>query len=247
MGIRGWIGQLLGQNEGSGVKPTRADLREHERFESRLLLELPILTLSVPGQGKKSVISVSYGGFGLALKDGALQEGLQEGHLHFLAEKVPVKFKPLYKIQDRIGCQFVHETAETLVFLRPLLEFLRRGATMTLVDAQHMKESTRQAGSLYFRGEGPIDLVVNAASVQLTFRDGDQYWGVQWNKGHLHTLVAIDQVGVGARMAPTQKLERTALERALLILYGMPVLQIEEAKGIKPFLHALTQELGMQA
>jgi hypothetical protein len=108
-----------------------------------------------------------------------------------------------------------------------------------------MKEATREAGSLYFRGEGPIDLVVNSASVQLTFRDGDQYWGVQWNGGHLHTLVAIDQVGVGARMAPTQKLERVALERALLILYGMPVVQIEEAIGIRAFLKALTTELGV--
>lgn len=207
------------------------DLREHERYESKLLTQNPAIHVSAGNMKAIEVISISYGGFAVGLQAGfSPSEDHLQGTMNVLGESCSITFKTLYRTGEKIGCQFIHADARILVFLRSAIEYLRRSTTLTKIDEKHLKQQAPAAGQAsYFRGEGPIDIVVTLnernnemASGQITFRDGDQYLSVHCKDGNMQTLVAIDREGIGARMAPTESVDLGIIRRAVLLMYCPP-------------------------
>jgi hypothetical protein len=80
-----------------------------------------------------------------------------------------------------------------------------------------------------FRGEGPFDLVLDRDasgtlnSLMLTFlTPGGVYASVSFDGAKLITSWAIDQVGVGARMESTTKVDEGLVRMGIIALLGMP-------------------------
>ncbi len=230
-------------------EPVNSELREHERYESALFSEIDLMSLNAGGTQDNSVVSISYGGFAFSAPEpdspSEIKEGLH-GVLTVLGDTCPVDFNALYKTAKRVGCQFVHGDAHVLVFLRPYVEYLRRGSTLFAVDPAHLKNQQSESGLTkhYFQGEGPVDLILQVDaqdhlhSCHLTFREQDQYLSVQFEKGRLQTAIAIDQVGVGARMAPTRELDLQILRKAIFLIAGAPM-SLNLATTTAEFYHAM--------
>ena len=152
-----------------------------------------------------------------------------------------------------VGCTFVHDTAETLIFLRDVIEPLRCGKTFSLLPEDMRNERYIGPQWACFRGDGPTDLLIRVKKetneleeALLTFRFGDSYREVSFLDGRIKTGKSTQKPGesgglvASSQMASNLDVDKVVLRHGAFVLVGAPQ---QYRKQIEPMLRLILQSL----
>ncbi len=138
----------------------------------------------------------------------------------------PVEIVKILARPRGFGMAFRHASIEDFHAMRDLMAPIHWGHTSVAIGEEVLANGDVR---LKFRGEGPFDLVLDRdasgalKNLILTFlTPGGVYASVSFDRAELVTSWAIDQVGVGARMEATTKIDEGLVRMGVIALLGMP-------------------------
>lgn len=211
--------------------------RRHERYQLLTgLAKGPVVTVEVAGVSLKfPVLNWSYGGVQMALPAATapLRAAEQEGVLHLrLAGELTqaVRFNVVSATSNTMSCSFIHDTPDALLFMRPWIECLRRGAALTELSKTAVKPELSRAGWRVWRGDGPLTLSVQLLTAggtespdnwRIVFQAGQEYAEVGATDGKVFTRKSLDNDGFNSpRMQASGEKDVTLLNHAVMLLNG---------------------------
>lgn len=140
---------------------------------------------------------------------------------------VPQNGKALF-----VGFAMQHESSETLIFMRELIEPLRCGKSLVALDRTMRHERYQSEDWSCLRGDGPTDMLIRTrpdatlAEALLTFRFAESYCELSYKDGVLRTGRSVSahrsSVTLGSGMASTDSMDKAILQHAVFILLGAP-------------------------
>jgi hypothetical protein len=228
------------------VDPLQAELatlNKDGRLHARYVLYADNLgTLRLDSQGLTGVLKdVSYGGFAVRFDvtpdDCRALEGDLSATLTVLDRTIRCRLTPVRVVKQHssifAGFCIIHESADTLVFLREFIEPLRWGKSLMSIGEDVRNERLRGQEWTCLRGDGPTDLILRRgpdsqmAEAMLTFKSRDSYAELTYRNGILRTGQTItgpqsDPKSLGAQMASTDLLDPHLLRQAICILSASP-------------------------
>ena len=236
-----------------------AELRDDQRQFERFSLHRDDIAHVDLHNGLHGIVKdISYGGMAIhfnvnnAGEQSEKMEGSQKGILTVLDRSVPVEIYPRRKAvinpQVFLGAfSITHDSPETLLFLRDIIEPLQRGRSLRQIDGGALREKYPDEQWLCMMGEGPVDLAYrrndignNLDEAFLTFRVNEHYAEVHYEDDKLRTSRTLDEDGPGARMAATQRPDQSLLNYGLFVLLGLPADRRDHAA---PFIDRLIKYL----
>lgn len=193
-----------------------------------------------------SLLDISYGGFAIKPSESAafVMHERYQGQLVFFDEALSIVCSPAYLSADKIGFQLIHEDVSGLIKLQPLLELLRQGHSLYALDRSLLKEKFQNPSYHVFRGDGPVDLVLETQasdseklqSALLTYPSGERYLDVRYLNGAVTTGAALVQQGSSQQVIPDPTPHPLTLSQGLILLTGA---RLECAKELRPALDEL--------
>ncbi len=275
MGLFSKLGKMLSGN-GKTQSPAQEaeamlqELSRDNRVHSRYMIQgdgVAQIFIENGGQGnipKMGLVrDLSYGGMAVRFDtDGRpLELGNEvKGRMKVLDQEIMVKFSAVRTVGQSartlfVGCVFLHEAPDTLVFLREVIEPLRCGKSLVNLGQDMRNEKYRGEEWVCLRGDGPTDLLLRSKpesleleEALLTFRNQDSYREVSFNGGRLKTGRSAGSAGdsqpssPGAQMANTAHLDKASLRHAAFVLAGAPT---AVKKQIEPLLKLILQALNV--
>lgn len=242
------------------------DLNRDNRVHSRYVLRDDAIAHITLANGLTGVVrDMSYGGMALRFETNGVTPPLAQevtGQLRVLDREVSTRFCPVRIVSQNtqflfIGCTLIHDSAETLIFLRDLIEPLRCGRSMTQVPEDMRNDKYRGAEWSCFRGDGPTDLLLRAhpqskalEEALLTFRVGDTYREVSFKGGRFKTGKSTQGSSesngytASSQMANTHDLDKQVLRHAACVIIGMAA---TDRSRIEPLLHLVLKALDLSA
>jgi hypothetical protein len=232
--IRGAFSSEKAQKiEKKGDYPLWSELRLHARY---FVLSPELACLEIVSNGMKGTIKdLSYGGALVEFpeswdsnpKNPAIKSF--DAKLTFLDQTCNT-FVHLTHVRsdgNLVGLSFVHRNIETLVFLREILENLRVGSTLEVLNPSVLKEKHLKPGALLYRGDGPCDLTFqeageNIESMLFTFRMGLSYFELKY-ENHVFSTArsSSDDQREAPKMEPSPNgVDLVILRNAIQILLG---------------------------
>lgn len=221
--------------------PTAAASRER-RVQARYSMGTHrVATLALPPDYHATQAAVvrdlGYSGFSVFFPDvsaASRAEVLDRGRLEILGQVCEVSMRFVHLGGEVAGFEFRHQSPDTLMFLRPILEAMRWGSTLTPISDAAMKPSDAHGGPghrAHYRGDGPVDLLVQEGAaltsalteLRLSFPSHERYNEVVVVGDRVETLVSESKRfsgDVAAKMAATVQPDLKALRTAALILLG---------------------------
>ena len=144
------------RNEG---EVSYAESRIHERYN--LSIPEAILILSETNV-EYDVLNISFGGFASSkIHDNeVLFTSGQKAIIHFMGLKSDAIIHKVYQGQYYIGFRFEHKDANTLIFLRDIVENLRLGSTMHRLRKEFLTEKYKSELWVCMRGDGPGEIEI---------------------------------------------------------------------------------------
>lgn len=241
------LGKMLGRDS----TPETAALKELEtlnqdgRLHARYLISGEgVARIELEGGMTGVVKDISYGGMAarFELKDATAQARITDpvkARLHLLDRSIECVMSLVRSVstpgQQTLYAGFAirHESADTLIFMRDLIEPLRCGKSLTALEPSMRHERYKGAEWSCLRGDGPTDLIIRLAkdspSLQealLTFRISDSYCEVSFRNNTLKTGKMVgsgnSKMTVGGQMASTTEVDLTVLRQSICILLGAP-------------------------
>lgn len=241
----------LGKVFGRDSAPEAAAMKELEtlnkdgRLHARYLISGEGVARIELENGMAGIVKdVSYGGMAVKfeLKDATTPTKIPDplrARLHLLDRSIECVMALVRSVhppgQQTLYAGFAirHESADTLIFMRDLIEPLRCGKSLTALDQSMRHERYKSAEWSCLRGDGPTDLIIrltkDSLSLQealLTFRISDSYCEVSFQNNTLRTgrMVGIgnSKMTVGSQMASTTDVDLTVLRQSICILLGAP-------------------------
>ncbi len=235
-----------------------SERRQHQRFH--LLPGLaagPLVSLKTEGGVVLPVLNWSYGGLQMAVsRAGQVAVARLDDnetvratlHLAVASEmSQKVNFKVVGTSENTLSCAFVHDTPDVLLFMRPWMECLRRGSSVTELTSDAIKPELAAAGWKIWRGEGPLTLSARDSARNdessppdwlLVFPLGEGYAEVGSTDGKLFSRQSIDNDGMAStRMQASNAKDVGLLNLALMYLAGCAAGSVPEtlcAKIIDP-------------
>jgi len=248
----------------TGVQQELASLNKDGRLHARYVLQGEgIAAIEVDGM-QGVVKDISYGGMAVRFQSdkGNLPTTLPatvSGRFTLLDQQIAVKLTPVRLVLQNpkvlyAGLMMQHESSDTLVFLRELIEPLRCGKTLAELPAAVRHERYKGSEWTCLRGEGPIDLILKTSAngeleeALLTFRIAQQYCEITYKNGRLSTGRMVDRTGdggkmqMGSQMAATSEVEKPLLRHAVYILMCVPSTCNRQ---VQPLLKAAIENLGL--
>lgn len=246
MSLFGKLGKVFGREAAPETVAMKEldTLNKDGRLHARYLISGEGVARIELESGMTGIVKdVSYGGMAVKfeLKDASTAPKLPDpvrARLHLLDRSIecvmalvrsvhPPGLQTLYA-----GFAIRHESADTLIFMRDLIEPLRCGKSLTALDQSMRHERYKAAEWSCLRGDGPTDLIIRLAkdgqSLQealLTFRISDSYCEVSFQNNTLRTGKMVGNGGkmtVGSQMASTTEIDLTVLRQSICILLGAP-------------------------
>jgi hypothetical protein len=236
-----------GQPDAAEVQRELAALGKDRRLHLRC--ELPeerIATLKLSNGLVGDVRDLSYGGLAVRfdLKEqtvnfaanGALPAELK-GDLTILDQSIACRLAPVRTFNKGTmllaGFSMYHDSPETLVFLREMIEPWRWSLTLAPLAASMRHERYKGDEWSCLRGDGPTDVVLKQGrggqpvEAHLTFRAASGYAELTFKDGQISTSLSIDDhsydpMSATTRMATTQEADRLVLRQAFYILLNLP-------------------------
>lgn len=224
--------------------PQEPNLRRFARLstKNRELINIRI------NDSKYHILDLSYGGFAVQCgEEIKFSKTPIPAELKLIDKKITAKAFCTHQQSKVAGFCFQHEDPSVLLFLRECLEPIRYGGSIDQIDPAYVNDRLKSPPWKCFRGEGPTDLLVNSVEngalkqALLTFRRNDKYWEVSIKNNKVVTRVSIDSVGVGARVAETNELNKEAIRFAVCTLLGIQDTQI--LRSTAKFFESLVKEL----
>ena len=214
-----------GASQRLSQKELKRDARRHKRYG---IMRIGAAVCYVRG-AEYSVANLGYGGVALVGMDENIFNSMGHGEpavLSVLSRKLDVMLSKVYGRHGVVGFSYVEPELQDIIFLKSACQYVGQGASLSEISQEHLKDKYRDGNWRCFRGEGPCDLMVQvdrqsplATEVLLTFHLSG-YCELAYSDGRLQTRRALDDVGVAARMAPTERLDPDILRSGLLILLG---------------------------
>ena len=207
---------------------TAQTLKESRLHQRHRLQDFDLLTISWKDGQALRLQNLSYGGFALVQsmeKTSPDDLSIIAGTLHLQGEACPFKAKKVREDSGIFGFQFVHDTEETLKFLRPFLENLRAGESMSAIDTAYLNAAFSSRYQVALRGDGPVDLFLENATngplnFHMTFRNHKIYHEIRLRDQVLVTGRSFDEDGVATRMLTDVSPDPLVLKQAMQILVG---------------------------
>lgn len=251
---------------GGELKKELETLNKDGRLHARYVIEaLGIATLKLHDEGIVGAVKdISYGGMAVRFSsEGApLPEKMPQsvhGTFTLLDQSIACRMQPVRLMHQNAkvlfaGFSMLHDTSDTLIFLRELIEPLRCGKTLVNLAPEMRQDKYKGLEWITLRGDGPTDLLLKSKpdgsldEALLTFRLHEAYCEVSYKNGKLKTGRMLDRpgdsgaMGMGARMASTADLEKFILRTAIYILTSVPA---ECRKNVQPLLKDCMQGLGL--
>jgi len=189
------------------------------------------------------VKDVSYGGLAVRFDGEALPKTLPPpltGRLQLLDRSVDCKLATIRIATPSprtlfAGLALLHETPDTLLFLREFIEPMRCGKSLLALGPEMRHERYQGKEWTYLRGDGPTDIILKTSTENqtieealLTFRNGNTYYDLSLKGGHLRTSHTTDKndapgaIDVAARMTVPTEIDKTTLRHAVYILMSTP-------------------------
>jgi hypothetical protein len=255
-------------DKNGGLAGQLATLNKDGRLHARYMIETDAAARVELDGGLVGVVrDISYGGVAVRFEAGSqlLPTTLPPvaiAKMHLLDRSVDCKLGLVRSMAQGsqallAGFTIAHETTETLVFLRELIEPLRRGVSLAELGAAILNERYNGPEWSCWRGDGPTDLVLKThgpsgskglAEGLLTFAADGFYCEITF-KGRSVTVTRIDALPseaaghtrLGTRMpADAQDAERHILRHAACILMAAPESARQTAR---PMLEAMIARL----
>ena len=264
MSIFSKIAKAIGSQKGPTAEAVSLlrELSQDNRIHVRYMFQGDGIAHITLENGTAGLVrDVSYGGIAVRFETSQGAPPLSKettGRMHVLDRDIPIRFCPVRIASQNaqylfIGCTFVHDTAETLVFLRDVIEPLRFGKTLALVPVDMRNDKYRDPQWSCFRGDGPTDLIIRSKKetneleeALLTFREHNGYREVSFSGGRLKTGKSTQRPGdsagmlAGAQMANTNDLDKQVLRHAAFTICGAPQ---QYRKQVEPLLRLVLQGL----
>lgn len=221
-----------------------AAINRDSRLHARYMIAVENLAfLHFPDRTIGAIRDVSYGGMAVKIPLPAtnslqVQDKLK-AKLQVLDRSIECSLALVRSVaQADVGILFAgfsihHDSADTLIFMRDLIEPLRCGKSLVLIDQSVRHERYQGHEWLCFRGDGPTDLIVRLGKdgatlleALLTFRISDCYSELSLKQNTLRTGrmrgEGEKKLAVGSQMASTAEIDLEVLRQAICILLGMP-------------------------
>ncbi len=202
---------------------------------------------------------ISYGGFAARFDvtpdDNRVIEGQLGATLTVLDRDIRCQVKPVRVVKQHAsifaGFYIVHESAETLIFLREFIEAFRCGKSLMAIGESVRNERFKGQEWTCLRGDGPTDVIVrrgedtHMAEAMLTFKTSDSYGELTFRNGILKTGRVLKSrensiQAMGAQMASTDLTDPALLRQAICILASSPS---DVRLAVQPLLDEATKAL----
>ncbi len=166
------------------------------------------------------VQDISYGGLRVAGKPVNMSS---DAKLKFLLREIPVSLEEVYATDESGGYRFIHDDSNLLIFLRPILENIRKGNTAQIIQPEFCKEPYNSEEWTIIRAEGPIDIAINNMedSISYTYLSGKKYKNLQYANNQLKVFSSIDKAGTSSRMEQYENLKEQDTEQVIAQLQGI--------------------------
>lgn len=166
------------------------------------------------------VQDISYGGLRISGQPININT---ETKLSFLRKEIRVSLEEVYTTELSSGYRFIHDDSELLIFLRPIIENIRKGNTAQIIQKEFCKEPYNTEEWVIIRAEGPIDIVMNIdkETISYTYLNGKSYRNIKYNAGQIQVFSSIDEAGTSSRMKEAEKLTNDDIEYVVAQLQGI--------------------------
>jgi len=215
-----------------------SELRLHARYSLLMsqMMEINIL----PENISANICDISYGGALLEFQEAdRLQiESLIGKSFDFQIKYFGSKSKGSAKAvhlqakNRQVGIAFEHNSIDTLVFLRDILELMRIGASLTAVNRSLIKDTENNPHTMLFRGDSPTDLQYNKKNdsiedLILSYRQGDKQLELRYTPEEISTgHPQLNEISDPLRSAIASRgVNLEILRDAISILVGFNALQ----------------------
>ncbi len=242
------------------LKTELATLIKDGRLHTRYVLYADYVGTLRLDSGLTGVLKdISYGGlavrFDVTPDDRRVIEGQLGATLTLLDRKIRCQVKPVRVVKQHAsifaGCHIVHESAQTLIFLREFIEAFRCGKSLVAIGESIRNERFRGQEWTCLRGDGPTDLILRRgqdnqmAEAMLTFKTSHSYGELTFREGILRTGRVVKSSensiqSMGAQMASTDVVDPTLLRQAICILASSPS---DVRLAVQPLLDAAAKAL----
>jgi hypothetical protein len=207
----------------------RPELRQHPRFP---LQNFNLFSLNLGQPPQIPIEDISYGGLALPWSpelESYLTTAPIEAALQNLHHEQPCRLTLAHRSPQGIGLAFIHEDPSVLTFLRPGLEGLRQGYSVSWINPDIRQEAYRSADWYLYRGDGPIDLRFRQSQdghhiveMFLSFRDQGLYRNLRLEANRFISYQTVAERGVAPRMEPTTDQDhQQTVRQALHLLVGI--------------------------
>lgn len=147
------------KEENHNEEVSYAESRIHERYN----LSCPdAMTILSETNVTYDVLNISFGGFASSKvhDNEVIFTGGQKAIIQFMGLQSDAIIHKVYQGRHYIGFRFEHKDANTLIFLREIVENLRIGATMRSLRKEFLTEKYKSDMWICMRGDGPSELEI---------------------------------------------------------------------------------------
>lgn len=210
--------------------PQDKSIRSHERHS---LADQRIASIMFPGNLTGTIRDLSYGGISIEFPKSKAkevqkmfdtEEKICVGELRLAKEAIPTKLSLVRLVGRKAAFTFIHDSAETLVFLREVLEPMRIGTTLKPIQGFKGEEWRNMRFTLKGDALSELDLMINQEGSllfsRLTFSNQGYLFEVTLKDESIHTGVAVLNFGSAAQTKNTKLLDLRLLRQSVFILLG---------------------------
>jgi len=209
---------------------------------------------SDPNGQRLDLHNISYGG--IACVDGPAAESVAHGQpfgakLVIATRHINMRLTSVYRRHGIVAFRILHETPDTLVSMRDLIESMRAGASLAPVQKVNVADRYKSDDWTCLHGEEKIALVFRTVAngdiveALMTFKgDGEVYTEVALRNGRISTSQSVVTSGVAPQMNVSSGVDRLTIERACFILLAMQ--PTATSVSMRPFIAMLLKELGFK-
>ncbi len=223
------IKYLLNMKKAKNTPSTTEIKRSHHRWSN----SPDQFQIEIDGESYE-VKDISYGGLQIFGKPINITSDVK---LKFLFREIPVSLEEVYATDMSGGYRFIHNDSNLLVFLRPILENIRKGNTAQIIQTEFCKDPYNSEEWTIIRAEGPIDISINNIenTISYTYLSGKDYKNLKYVDNEIQIFSSIDEAGTSSRMEQNKGLNRQDAEQVIAqiqgIMHQLPKLEILEKFG----------------
>ncbi len=246
--IGGLFKKLIAGVLGKTISRWAEDMRIHQRFR----MKHPLLASAVFQQKFEVVLhDLSYSG--IAVKSSPDDEipwnsfpATVNVNLRVLDQSINIEASRVYTSTGVSGFQFHHKTAETLIFLRDVLENMRLGSTLEIVESDDEEEAAKEGKISAISEDETITLdikKIGTTSVELKFPYVDVCQQVCFDGKRV--LIKSLANSKDFEVLETNVVNKPILRQAICILMGVQDDVLE--KELIPFMGYALQHFDIKA